>query len=382
MSVQADQRRGRQDNVIVVDSVERLFQSSAGLFSFRPAPPIRAVDGVSFSIERGSCFAIVGESGSGKSTLARIIVGLLAPTEGVVLFDGRSQANKSEAEKRKMRRKVQLVLQDPHASLDPRMSIYSILREALVVHGLHLGREAQQRRIEATIRQVGLGIDHLHRYPNELSGGQRQRVAIARAIICEPEVIVLDEPVSALDVSIQAQIVNLLVELQDTLNLTYVIISHDLSLVGHMADSLGVMYLGRLVEIGSTRAICAKPLHPYTESLLSVVASHDPRIERTRSIEILQGSVPNAAAIPSGCPFHTRCPRARKLSQTMTEAETAESENARVPTVCATDMPDARRDPLTGVTVTCHFAELSDADPNGGSSLPYCRITTLGETTP
>jgi oligopeptide transport system ATP-binding protein len=352
----------KADNVIVVESVARHFAPRARWFWSKRGLPIRAVDGVSFAVPRGSSFAIVGESGSGKSTLARLVVGLLRPTDGAILLDGEPLGDKTDAELRHLRRKVQLVLQDPLASLDPRMKIYAILREALVVHDLHRGAEQQRQRIESVIRQVGLGVDHLSRYPNELSGGQRQRVAIARAIICEPEVLVLDEPVSALDVSVQAQIVNLLVELQEKLNLTYVLISHDLALVAHMADAIGVMYLGRLVEIGPASTVCRTPAHPYTESLMAVVASHDPAVERSRKIEIIQGSVPSAATIPPGCSFHTRCPRARAVARSMTTAETMESENGRIPSICMREQPAPRPVGQDDVIATCHFAAAGASD--------------------
>jgi oligopeptide/dipeptide ABC transporter ATP-binding protein len=348
------------DNVIVARDVEKHFPVRAGFLSRKTPQPIRAVDGVSFAIPRGSCFAIVGESGSGKSTLARVVVGLLRPTAGDVLLDGENVADKSDAELRQLRRKVQLVLQDPHASLDPRMTVRATLEEALVVHGLHPGRDARRERVETVIRQVGLGFDHLDRYPNALSGGQRQRVAIARAIICEPEVLVLDEPVSALDVSVQAQIINLLTELQAALRLTYVIITHDLSLVGHMADAVGVMYLGRFVELGPSAAVVRTPRHPYTDSLLSAVPGLDPEVEKSRPVRVLEGAIPSPSAIPQGCTFHTRCPRAREIAAHLGPAERTLHDGAEIPTVCATrvpaplDVPGA--DDPRPVTVTCHFA--------------------------
>lgn len=332
------------------------FPVRGGLFSRRALPSVRAVDGVSFRIPRGSCFAIVGESGSGKSTLARAIVGLLRATEGEVVMGGADLATLDDTQRRRMRRSVQLVLQDPHASLDPRMTVRATLREALIVHDLCRDREEQDRRIEKVVRQVGLSVSHLDRYPNALSGGQRQRVAIARGVICEPTVLVLDEPVSALDVSVQAQIINLLMELKKALDLTYVIITHDLSLVGFMADDVGVMYLGRFVEIGPARQVCNDPVHPYTRSLLSAVAGVDPAHEKSRPVEILPGSVPSPVAMPSGCTFHTRCPLARALGSRLPAAERVTVEGASIPARCVAEVPEPRRTGPEFVTVTCHFA--------------------------
>jgi oligopeptide transport system ATP-binding protein len=349
------------DDVIVARDVKLHYLARGGWFDRRGAPAIRAVDGVSFAIPRGSCFAIVGESGSGKSTLARVLVGLLRATDGEVRLDGADVAALSDAERRRMRRKVQLVLQDPHASLDPRMTVRQTLREALVVHGLHPDPGARDRRIVEVIRQVGLSVAHLDRYPNALSGGQRQRVAIARGVICEPEVLVLDEPVSALDVSVQAQIINLLMELQAALNLTYVIITHDLSLVSFMADAVGVMYLGRFVECGDAASVCGDPRHPYTESLLAAVAGVDPEFERSRPLALLRGAAPSPAAIPSGCTFHTRCPRARLIGPAMPPAERAIVDGDALPARCVRETPAPRRPVGSDVLATCHFP----AEPTG-----------------
>ena len=232
---------------------------------------VRAVDGVTFEVAAGRCFAIVGESGSGKSSLARLIVGLRRPTSGDVFVDGVWLSTQRPSALRSFRRHVQMVLQDPRASLDPRMNIYAIMKEALMVHRLHPGVEPQRERIEAVLRRVGLSPAFLPRFPHQLSGGQRQRVAIARALICEPDVLVLDEPVSALDVSVQAQIINLLMSLQQEFGLTYIMITHDLSLVAHMADAVGVMHRGKFVEQGDAQRICYDPQHDYTKHLLSSV---------------------------------------------------------------------------------------------------------------
>ncbi len=359
------------DDVIVARNVEKHFPVRGGFFGRRSLPPIRAVDGVSFRVPRGSCFAVVGESGSGKSTLARVVVGLLRATEGEIDLDGVDVSGQSGTAARQMRRKVQLVLQDPHASLDPRMTVRATLREALIVHGLCPGRDAQDSRIEQVVRQVGLSLAHLDRYPNALSGGQRQRVAIARGIICEPEVLVLDEPVSALDVSVQAQIINLLMELQETLKLTYVIITHDLSLVTHMADAVGVMYLGRFVEQGPSQVVCAAPAHPYTDSLLAAVAGVDPDVEKSRPVKILQGVIPSPAALPPGCTFHTRCPRARLLGPGLPADERARVDGEAIPAVCMNSVPEPRELGSVGVSVTCHFpTEPGAASERGATHSP------------
>lgn len=342
------------DDVIVAKQLEKHFPVGRARLWSKQVTTVRAVDGVSFGVRRGSCFAIVGESGSGKSTLARAVVGLIRPSSGDVLIDGENLRNKTNAQLRSMRRKVQLVLQDPLASLDPRMTVRQILREALVVHGLSPDKASRERRIEEMIGQVGLSAAHLDRFPNALSGGQRQRVAIARAVICEPEVLVLDEPVSALDVSVQAQIINLLMELQDRLQLTYIIITHDLSLVRYMADDVGVMYLGRFVEQGPAHAVCETPLHPYSKSLLAAVPGLDPELEKSKPICILQGSVPSPTALPSGCTFHTRCPRARSIAARLAPSEIEWVEGEKVPAICCTIVPAMRV--CGSIEVTCHFA--------------------------
>jgi oligopeptide/dipeptide ABC transporter ATP-binding protein len=254
-----------------------------------------------------------------------------------------------------MRRKVQLVLQDPRASLDPRMTVFDTLREALAVHDLYPGRAARLERIKAVMGLVGLGPALLGRYPHELSGGQRQRVAIARAIICEPEILVLDEPVSALDVSVQAQIINLLMDLKERLALTFLIITHDIALVEHMADAVGVMYLGRFVEQGSVENVCGAPRHPYTQSLLAAASHRVPDSAEDRAPVLLEGSIPSPLAVPPGCSFHTRCPRARLIAaQNMSAA--VDTPDGRVPRRCAEDVPTPDPAPNGASTATCHFA--------------------------
>ena len=342
------------NDIVVVADVSRHFGGRRRFLTGTAAPVMRAVDGVSFRVPRGTCFAIVGESGSGKSSLARLIVGLLRPTAGEVTIDGVALSTLDSAGLRAMRRKIQLVLQDPRASLDPRMTVLDTLCEALTVHGLFPEHTARLERIKSVIGLVGLNPAHLGRYPHELSGGQRQRVAIARAIICEPQVLVLDEPVSALDVSVQAQIINLLADLQAQLALTYLIITHDLALVEHMADAVGVMYLGRFVEQGDVGKVCGAPRHPYTQSLMAI-AGHAAPIARERPAVVLEGSIPSSLAIPSGCSFHTRCPLARRLVAGATSA--VETADGRVPRICAEAAPPLLPAPGGGSAATCHFAD-------------------------
>jgi len=341
------------DDLVVVKEVSRHFGGGRRLFGRGAAPVVRAVDGVSFTVRRGTSFAIVGESGSGKSSLARLVVGLIKPTAGEVVIDGTPLSRLDAAGLRAMRRKAQLVLQDPRASLDPRMSVFETLAEALTVHGLYPERTARLERIDAVIGMVGLSTVHLGRYPHELSGGQRQRVAIARAILCEPEVLVLDEPVSALDVSVQAQIINLLTDLQAKLALTFLVITHDLALVEHMADAVGVMYLGRFVEQGDVRDVCGAPRHPYTQSLMAIAAPVPPGA-RGREAVVLEGSIPSPLAVPPGCSFHTRCPLARQLAADA--ADTVVIPDGRVPRLCAEAAPPAVPAPGGSSTATCHFA--------------------------
>jgi oligopeptide transport system ATP-binding protein len=350
-----------RDDAVAVSDVSRHFVGRRPLFGGTSAPVARAVDGVSFRIPRGSCFAIVGESGSGKSSLARLLVGLLQPTSGEVQVDGAAVAGLDGAALRGLRRKIQLVLQDPRASLDPRMTVFDTLEEALQVHGLHPGRAARQARVADVMALVGLNAAHLDRYPHELSGGQRQRAAIARAIICEPEILVLDEPVSALDVSVQAQIINLLMELKQRLSLTFIIITHDLGLVEHMADAVGVMYLGRFVEQGVVEDVCGAPRHPYTQSLMAA-SSHG-----AGAGGVLEGSIPSPLAVPTGCSFHTRCPAARLLAA-HAPAAALDTPHGRLPRRCVEDQPSPIPAPGGASVATCHFADALPARPASRSA--------------
>jgi oligopeptide transport system ATP-binding protein len=271
------------------------------------AAPIRAVDGINFKIERGRTLGLVGESGCGKSTTGYALLQLIRPSGGRVVYDGQDLCALKTRELRQMRRKLQIIFQDAHASLDPRMPVGDLVGEALDIHRLYTGR-ARAPRIRDLLDLVGLPSHLAERYPHELSGGQAQRVAICRALAVEPELIVCDEPVSALDVSIQAQVVNLLQDLQERLGLTYIFISHDLSIVRHISDQVAVMYLGKIVEMADKEEIYTRPSHPYTRALMSAVPVPDPDAEAHRQRIILTGDLPNPANPPSGCAFRTRCP--------------------------------------------------------------------------
>lgn len=279
-------------------------------FGHGPAP-VRAVDGVSLQIRRGETFAIVGESGCGKSTLARLLLRLIEPTEGDVAFEGEVITNLPAREMRALRRRMQIVFQDPFSSLNPRMTAEAIVGEPIALHGLARSRAERRERVAALLRMVGLRPEHGSRYPHEFSGGQRQRLGIARALACQPVLLVGDEPVSALDVSVQAQIVNLLEDLKTELGLTLVIVAHGLPVIRHMSDRVAVMYLGEIVELAPTDALFEQPLHPYTQALLAAVPVPNPR-ERG-AMRAIEGDVPNPAAPPSGCRFHTRCPHVGPL---------------------------------------------------------------------
>ncbi len=280
------------------------FPIHAGVFS-RVAGSVQAVNDISFTITQSETFGLVGESGCGKSTTGRLILRLIDPTSGVVKFEGEDIFSVSGARMRELRKKMQIVFQDPYASLNPRMTIGAIVSEPYHVH--HIGKKKERAEMAAALlEKVGLGSDSLNRYPHEFSGGQRQRVGIARAIALTPKLVICDEPVSALDVSIQAQVINLLGDLQEEFGMAYMLISHDLSVIEHMCDTVGVMYLGKIVEIGKADRIYSNPVHPYTEALLSATPAPDPAI-KTKRIP-LKGDVPSAINPPSGCVFHTRCP--------------------------------------------------------------------------
>ncbi len=323
--------------VLEVDDLVKHFPLTRGVVFKRTTGLVRAVDGVSFSLGRGETLGLVGESGCGKTTLARLLLRLDTPTAGRARLDGRDIFAMAGADLREFRRNVQMVMQDPYTSLNPRMTVGDIVGEPFEIHPDAAPRGARQARVRDLLARVGLSPEHFNRYPHQFSGGQRQRIGIARALALSPRVIVCDEPVSALDVSIQAQIINLLVALQRDLGVSYLFIAHDLSVIRHIADRVAVMYLGRIVEIGTNAEIYDRPTHPYTQALLSAVPVPDPRARQRRRRIRLDGDVPSPADPPSGCRFRTRCWKAQPL--------------------CATDVPPlVPRPDADPHPSACHFA--------------------------
>jgi peptide/nickel transport system ATP-binding protein len=303
--------RAMTDSLVSVRDLEVHFAIRSGVLFDRHVADLKAVDGVSFEIERGETLGLVGESGCGKTTTGRAILRLIEPTGGTVLFDGQDMSQLSRSDLRHLRRRMQMVFQDPYSSLNPRRNVASIVAEPLRVHGIAEGREAEVK-VRELLEVVGLPKDSENRYPHEFSGGQRQRIGLARSLALNPDLIVADEPVSALDVSIQAQMINLLEELQDTFSLTYLFIAHDLAVVRHISDRIAVMYLGKVMEIAPAADLYERPLHPYTKALLSAVPIPDPRVEVGRERILLKGDLPSPVNPPAGCRFHTRCPWAQR----------------------------------------------------------------------
>jgi oligopeptide/dipeptide ABC transporter ATP-binding protein len=301
------------ESVIEVRDLVKHFPLTKGIIFQKQVGAVQAVDGVTFDVKRGETLGIVGESGCGKSTTARLMMRLLKPTSGSIRFEGEEIAGASGAELKAFRRKMQMIFQDPYSSLNPRKTIGTIISDPFAIHGLKTGEGERKRTVQELMEKVGLNPEHYNRYPHEFSGGQRQRIGVARALALEPSVIVADEPVSALDVSIQAQVLNLLRELQRELGLTLVFIAHDLSVVRHMCDRVAVMYLGKIVELADADQLYNHPRMPYTGALLSAVPVADPDVSSRKRRQILTGDVPSPTNPPAACRFHTRCPKAQEL---------------------------------------------------------------------
>lgn len=297
------------EDLLKVEGLKQYYPVSDGLFGTKAF--VKAVDGVDFEVKKGEVFGIVGESGCGKSTLGKAICKLIEPTDGKIILDGEDIRGYNSKKMRNVRKKVQMVFQDPYASLNPRMSIHDILAEPLQIHGLVQGKQEIDEAVVRLLRKVGMDDYHARRYPHEFSGGQRQRIGIARALAVRPQLIIADEPVSALDVSIQSQVLNLMSKLKKEYHLTYIFIAHDLSVVEHISDRIGVMYLGNFVEEANKENLYKNPMHPYTQALLSAVPIPDPTVKKERII--LEGSIPSAINPPSGCKFHTRCPKCMEI---------------------------------------------------------------------
>ena len=328
----------RGEPIIQVENLMKHFPITRGILFQKKVGAVKAVDGVTFDLHKGETLGVVGESGCGKSTLAKVLMRLEKPTGGTARYNGRDMFNLPAGELRRQRRNVQMIMQDPYTSLNPRMTVGDIIGEPYEIHSDVAPKGDRRRRVQELLDYVGLNPEHINRYPHQFSGGQRQRIGIARALALKPEVIVCDEPVSALDVSIQAQVINLLAELQREMGLSYIFIAHDLSIVRHISDRVAVMYLGKIVEIGTEDEIYERPTHPYTQALLSAVPVPDPTARVHRDIIRLEGDVPSPANPPSGCRFRTRCWKAQER--------------------CATEEPALIARDADPHPAACHFAEL------------------------
>ncbi|MFD4209599.1 ABC transporter ATP-binding protein [Micromonospora tulbaghiae] len=325
------------ENIIEVRDLVKHYPVTRGVVFKKTIGQVKAVDGVSFELKAGETLGVVGESGCGKSTLARVLMNLEKPTGGQVLYKGQDISKLSGGALRRLRRQIQLVMQDPYTSLNPRMTVGDLIGEPFEIHPEVAPRGSRRSKVKELLDLVGLNPEHINRYPHQFSGGQRQRIGIARALALRPEVIVCDEPVSALDVSIQAQVMNLLEKLQAEFGLSYVFIAHDLSVVRHLSDRVAVMYLGKMVEIGTEDEIYERPTHPYTQALLSAVPVPDPTVRESKAIIRLQGDVPSPVSPPSGCRFRTRCWKAQDI--------------------CAQEVPLLQIRPGSDHPSACHFAE-------------------------
>ncbi len=332
------------ETLLRVDDLVKHFPVRVGILFKKQVGAVKAIDGVSFELRRGETVGLVGESGCGKSTVAKVLMGLERPTGGRVFYRDKDVFSMSSRELRDLRRQMQIIFQDPYSSLNPRMTVGDIVAEPWEIHPDVVPAKERRQRAEELLQTVGLNPDYLNRYPHQFSGGQRQRIGIARALALEPDIVICDEPVSALDVSVQAQVVNLLEDLQDKLGLAYLFIAHDLSVVRHISDRVAVMYLGKIVEFGDEAQVYERPMHPYTQALLSAAPNHDPAVRGNRQRILLTGDVPSPTNPPSGCRFRTRCWKFKQL----TEAEQQ---------LCIDEEPAL--EPRGGAQpVACHYAEV------------------------